>query len=353
LPSNLAASLQFSGTLNKGDINIALSKVGNGFNLIGNPYPSHLTWTEAYVNSKSAQIEPTIWIRTNSGSSNGSGWSFSTHNALVGETVPSWADVDIAPMQAFWVKAKATGTLVLNSDLTKSHNASNRLKAPAAKNTNRQRVRLQVSNGTVTDEALIYFDAAASNTYDAYDSPKMFINIASKPEIFTLAGSDKLVINGLNSIPYDTEMSLGFSTLTAGDFSISRTELTNFQQGTRLLLKDKLHPATEFELTEATSYNFSADVTDASTDRFSLLFRAPGTATGVDNIAKLNTQIFVNAANQIVIIATEKCDYAIYNAIGQQVAEGKTINHLPLIINNSKGVYVVKVNNQSTRVIIK
>jgi len=357
LPNNPAASLQFSGTLNKGDISIAISKVGNGYNLIGNPYPSHLTWTEAYVNSKSAQIEPTIWIRTNTGSVNSGGdadWSFNTYNALVNEVVPSWADVLIAPMQAFWVKAKATGSLVLNSDLIKSHHASNRLKAPAVKNTNRQRVRLQVSNGTVTDEALVYFDAAASNAYDGYDSQKMFINSASKPEIFTQTGTDKLVINGLNSIQYDTEIPLGFSTLSAGDFSISRTEFSNFESGTRIVLKDKLHPATEFELAEGNAYNFSADVTTASTDRFSLVFRAPGSTTGVENTTKLNTQVYVNAANQMVIIAPEKSNYAIYNAVGQLIENG-IMNSKRETLNTklTAGVFFVKVNNQSTRVIIK
>jgi len=354
LPSNPAASLQFSGTLNKGNINVTLSKVGNGFNLIGNPYPSHLTWTLAYVTSKAAQIEPTIWIRTNGGSSNSTGWSFTTHNALVGEIVPSWADVDIAPMQAFWVKAKATGTLILDNTLVRSHNASNRLKAPAAKNTTRQRVRLQVSNGTATDEALIYFDAAASSTYDAYDSPKMFINTAPKPEISTKIGNEQLVINGMSEVPFDTEIPVGFSTLTAGYFSISRAELANFQQGTRILLKDKLYPATEFELTEGASYNFNADVTAASTDRFSLLFRAPGTSTGINDAAKLNAQVFVNATNQITIVSAEKCNYAIYNAVGQQVENGVTTAKQQTVnCKINTGVYVVKVNNQSTRVIIK
>ncbi|MBV5342833.1 hypothetical protein JZU68_04190, partial [bacterium] len=113
-------------------------------------------------------------------------------------------------MQAFWVKAKIAGqTLVLNSDLLKSHQASNPLKAPAAKKTDRQRVRLQVSNGTATDEALIYFDAAASTAFDDYDSQK-YAESVSATQIYSKIGDEKLVINGMNAIVLDTPISVGF-----------------------------------------------------------------------------------------------------------------------------------------------
>jgi len=78
-----------------------------------------------------------------------------------------------------------------------------------------------------------------------------------------------------------------------------------------------------------------------------------GVTTGVNITSKPTAQVFVNAQNEIVINATEKSNYAIYNSVGQLIAAGKTINNLPLTINNSKGVFVVKVNNKSTRVIIK
>ncbi len=76
-------------------------------------------------------------------------------------------------------------------------------------------------------------------------------------------------------------------------------------------------------------------------------------ATGVNTTSKPTAQVFVNAQNEIVINATENSNYAIYSAVGQLIAAGKIINNLPLTINNSKGVFVVKVNNKSTRVIIK
>ncbi len=350
---------QSGGSLNTGNVTVNLTYTpaatsGKGYNLIGNPYPSHLNWTKAFTDANVAKIEPSIWYRTKVGNGNTGGWSFKTYNAFTGDAVPLGTTGIIPPMQGFWVLAKQTTTIQFTDDM-RSHETGNALKAPAAQNLDRKKLRLQVSNGTRADEALLVFDANASDNYDSYDSPKMLNNATDIADIYTVADAKKLVINGMNDVEYDTEIPIGFGTLTAGDFSISRSEMTNFEAGTRIMLIDKLNPTTEFELTDGVAYNFSAPITAASTDRFSLLFRAPGVATGIDNASKLNTQVFVNAANQIVISAPVKSSYAIYNAMGQLIENGAiTSNYQTSNFKLAAGVYVVKVGNtNSTRVIIK
>jgi hypothetical protein len=359
LPNNSLASIQFSGTLNKGNVSIPLTKTGNGFNLIGNPYPSHLTWTKVFVDAITAPdggtapvslIEPTIWYRTNAGEVNsgvGADWSFKTINASTGEASPIGTTNIIPPMQAFWVKAKVAGNLILTSDLTKSHNTSNRLKAPAAKNTDRQRVRLEVSNGTRTDETLIYFDAAASDSYDRFDSPK-YSESNSKTQIFTTVGTEKLVINGMNSIVLDTPIPIGLVEGTASSFSIKANELSNIPVGVKVILKDNA-TLVETDLTDGTAmYSFEPAVVSGS--RFSLHFRAPGVATGVNTSSKLNAQVFLNSANQITIVSSEKCNYAIYNVMGQKQYENM-LSSTKTTINRAfgAGIYLVEllVNGQS------
>jgi hypothetical protein len=183
----------------------------------------------------------------------------------------------------------------------------------------------------------------------------MFENTSAlKPEIYTQIGNEQLVINGLNAIQYDVEIPLGYIVKEAGVYSITRPEMTNFESGTHIILKDKLNGNTETELSDGIVYNFNSDITAATTDRFSLIFRAPGTTTGVNNAESLNAQVFVNAVNQITIIAAEKSNFAIYNAMGQLIENG-ILNTKHETRNNklAAGVYVVKVNNQSTRVIVK
>jgi autotransporter-associated beta strand protein len=368
LPSAAASTITFSGTLNNGNVTIPLTWSGassKGFNLIGNPYPSHLTWTQTFAEAVTAPeggtapatlIEPSIYVRTNTGgTSNGTGvWSFETFNATTGLAVPNHSLLSggiIPPMQAFWVRAKQAGNLILTNDLTKSHQSSNPLKAPAVKNTDRQLIRLQVSNGTRTDETLLLFDAKAENSFDRYDSPK-FAEANTELQIYTSVGTEKLVMNGLESIPLNQEIALGFVPGSASAFSIKANEITNLPSDVRVILRDYANNGLETDLTEGVSgYNFN--LAENNNDRFTLLFRAPGVSTGVENANKPNVQVYVNPANQIVIIAPEKSNYSIYNAVGQLVDNGIIVNHLPFTINHSNGMYVVKVGNQSIRVIVK
>jgi hypothetical protein len=354
-------TLSFDGIANSGDITVTLSRTGtnsqSGFNLVGNPYPSYLSWSK--ITKLNTNVMSTAWFRTKT---TGGAYVFATVNAadtssviVVTNNANTMVTNYIPPMQAYWVRLNAaspTSYTVNNSMRSHADNGSNKMKAP--KLNTQQLVRLQVSNAVTTDEAVVYFNANAADGYDNYDSPKMSNNSATIPEIYTLAGTEKLVVNGMNTVQYDTEIPLGFVTGTAGNFSISRSEMTNFEAGTRIMLIDKLNPTTEFELTDGVAYNFSAPITAASTSRFSLLFRAPGTTTGIKNNEKLNAQVYVNAANQITIIAPEKSNYAIYNAVGQLIENG-TVNSKLQTVNCKlqTGIYVVKVNNQSTRVIIK
>jgi len=353
---------QSGGTLNSGNITIpitytALATSAKGFNLIGNPYPSHLTWTKTFVDNNVSLIEPSIYYRTNAGSVNsgvGAAWSFKTYNSSTNEFSPAGTTNIIPPMQAFWIKAKTSGNLILNSDLTKSHQTSNPLKAPALKNTNRQRVRLEVSNGTRTDETLLLFDANATDGYDVFDSPK-FTESNSEVQIYTSIGNEKFVMNGMKTLPLNQEIALGFVQGNATSFSLKANEISNLPNDVRVILKDNVTKA-ETDLTDGlTSYQFTPEV--ISTDRFSLFFRAPGVTTGIENGTNINVQVFVNAANQITIIGAEKSTYSIYNAVGQQIEFGKlNANRETLNTKLDAGIYVVRVSDNgriySTRVVL-
>jgi len=354
---------QSGGSLNNGNVTVPLTYTtlatsGKGYNLIGNPYPSHLTWTKAFVDdvTNAALIEPTIYYRTNAGTANSgvdAAWSFITYNASTDEGTPALvAKGIIPPMQAFWVKAKATGNLILDNKLTRLHQTSNPLKAPALKNTDRQRVRLQVSNGTRTDETLLLFDVNANDGYDVFDSPK-FAEANSEVQIYTTIGNERLVMNGMKNMPLNQEIALGFVPGNAASFSLKANEISNLPTDVKVILKDNVTLA-ETDLTDGlTTYQFTPEVT--STNRFSLIFRAQGVTTSIDNTTKLNAQVFVNAANQITIIAPEKSNYVIYNAMGQLIENG-ILNYKLQTVNCKliQGVYVVKVGYyNSTRVIIK
>ena len=165
-------------------------------------------------------------------------------------------------------------------------------------------------------------------------------------------GDQKLVINAMNDLKAGTEIPLGFATEKLDNFRISASELKNFASDMQIMLVDKQNN-TEFNLTNGQAYQFSSTVVNDA-NRFSIVFRTAGSTTGINNSGMLNAQVFVNAANQITIIAAEKNNYAIYNAIGQQIENGiLNTKHETLNTKHTSGVYIVRVGNETKRVIVK
>jgi hypothetical protein len=86
-------------------------------------------------------------------------------------------------------------------------------------------------------------------------------------------------------------------------------------------------------------------VTVPTTDRFSLLFRSPSSLNGFNKAIKLNTQVFVNAANQIVVASPAAVKANIYSTLGQKLYE-KILAPSKTTINNAfgAGVYFVQLS---------
>ena len=325
-----------------------------GYNLVANPYPSYVNWDD--TNNTKTNLGSSIWYRTKNTSNT---YVFDTYGSGVGTNNNGSGNVTsfIPPMQAFWVKVNAgqTGTLGFTNTARAHKDGSNKFRAPSAANNEQKVIRLQVSNGTNSDEAIVLFNANATNGFDDYDAPKMSNNNVNIPEIFTKAGLEKIVINGLTQVSDNLELALGFSTGTAGVFSLKATEFLNFDSGISIILKDK-DLNTERDLTDGKTYTFESGVTN-TTNRFSLIFRALGVTTKSRSIDKVNVQVFANTANQITIIAPEKSTYSIYNAVGQKVTEGITVANSTIAnVIKGSGVYVVQVSengrSNSTRIIL-
>jgi len=351
-----STTVQFTGTPNDGDIitNFNLTRddaKGKGFNLVGNPYPSYLDWS--LVAEANTNLTSTAWFKTKKTSAVGGGYTFASVNVedpvnieIVSNNANTTITKYIPPTQAFWVRVKSgTSSTTMNfTNAMREHrlSTSDLMKAPRVNE--RSRLRLQLENGFETDETLIYFDSKATNDFNEYDSPKMMNNSSLTPDLYSKAGSERLVINGLGEMYDNMELPLGFSLNAAATLKLRATEMSNFSNGTLIYLLDKLDNK-ELELQPNIEYSFSTtEATTNNESRFSLIFRAPKVTTGIDNAVKLNAQLFVNEANQITIISSEKVNYSIYNGMGQLVENG--IVNTKHETQNSKfdaGVYFVAI----------
>jgi len=342
------------GYLNTGTQTITVNKTGtgekSGFNLIGNPYPSSVDWSKAALSN----MDSTIWYRTQNKSNT---YVFDTYNAASGAGTNNNgnADVtqDIAPLQAVWVKVSdnfISGTVTFNND-ARIHDA-NRLKSGKGKN---RTVRLQVSNGQNTDETILVFNENASDGVDGFDSPKMFVNNSSVPEMYSIVGKKKMVINGMKSFDSTKVIPLGFTTAKAGTFTISANEITGIE-GTAVVLEDtRLHKTQD--LTLVPTYTFASDSVNDST-RFVIHLKSGNetTATTIEQQSEINIYSVGNTA--IVSTSADNANgtVTVFNLLGQSIASAsitgtKTVIELPV------GVYFVKAqtatNIETTKLIIE
>ena len=339
------ATINFTGgTLNSANKTLSLTRTSGkdkeGFNLVGNPYPSYLDITDLKLNSN---IESSFWIRSKT-----TNYVFDTYNLASDVATTNSGLVTtskIPPMQAFWLRV-VNGNVTASVTLEESKRmhqdvAQNKFRAPSTQ----KLVRLQVSNGTIGDEAVIYFNANAADGYDRYDSPKMSNNVTAIPEIYTLVGNEQVAINGLNEMGTSKTLTLGFKAGETATYSIKATQVSNFDTDTRIVLKDMLLN-TEHELTQGEVYTFTSGATNSSS-RFNVIFKSAGVATGLDSKAGNSVvNIYRNVNNQIIIDRNDSLNQEgtikVYNALGQILNSVNTTGARTLMNNSfGSGVYLV------------
>jgi hypothetical protein len=366
------AVIEFTGTLNSGLITnteLTNSTVNNpakhGYNLVGNPYPSYIDWN----NTSNTNLSTTLWYRTQALDVQGNLvfkndgitpiYTFFTYLGNPGIGVPASVTNMIPPMQAFWVKVNSgTGTLGFTNS-SRSHKVDvNLLRAPATKLSANKILRLRVAAGNIADETVLYFNANAANTFDTFDSPKMLNGTTSSiPDIYTTVGTEQLVINGMKDIPYDTEIPIYFkaNASTATSFTLSTPEISNFEAGTQVYIKNNLSAEKKI-ISDGSAYIFQPSAV-GSNPVFSVIFKAPGSITDVNNASSEKISIFTNEQGQISIntpYPIENGSITVYNALGLLIYRTNTTGKLTVINETfAPGLYVVKVNNVSTKVIIK
>jgi len=369
-------AITFSGTLNDGDQTRSLTRTEGfakpGFNLVGNPYPSYVNWDLA----EKTNLEPTMWYRSiNAGKT---AYVFDTYNAVghlgTGNN-GTQVNSNIPPMQAFWVRVTPnllggnnTGSLTFRNAM-RSHKGSQtansvtipdvKLRAATPQNAVSKVLRLQVSNSVNSDEAIVLFNPNATNQLDAYDSYKMSNSNPAVPEIYTIVGTEPLVINGLNGIETVPFLPLGFTTDQENTFTIKATEVSNLD-GVSIVLRDNLL-AKQMVLSTGSAYAFTSTATSTNS-RFSLLISA-SSPVGICKQATLsNVHVFCKSGH--LIVQSSKNAFSaydqvtVYHSTGQKLAGSNlTGTSTELDSDFAPGVYLVnlRVNGelQIEKVIVK
>lgn len=339
--------ITFSGTtFNNGAISIPLTRTSGqnkeGFNLIGNPYPSYLDISSLASNT---DILPTYWYRSKNGS-----YIFDTYNIPSGvSTGNSGSTVSnlIPPMQAFWMRVKSgiTNTNINLSNSMRAHQdySNNKFRTKSSPNDSQKMIRLQISNGSCSDEAVLVQNPNASNEMDDFDSPKLTNGKAEIPEIYFGDRNKSLVIEGMNAIPTNTEIPIGIYTGRTSTYSIKLTELLNFDSAYKLYIKDNATGNVQ-EISNSTPYSFTADSANTDT-RLSLILKTPAIATGANHTEYPDNFLLLSTKNELkVLMADDKnpdIKISIFSTNGQLI--NQISNATSITKPSDKGAYLIRV----------
>ena len=326
----------FTGTLNSGTIGSTDNLSYNsgayaGFNLVSNPYPSAINWGSNATPTAGltlTNLEPSVWYRNNS--------SFATYNYTSGVGANN-AGKFVPAMQAFWVRVKdASGGGIQMTNAVRVHNAQAFYKTTDESNL----FRMKVSDGIVNDETVIGFYLDAEDTFENFDSEKMFDN--DIPQLYSVTSdSTEVAINGQSEFSSNEEriVSLGFFTNLAGTFTLNATNVGDFDPTVSVYLEDAQMNVL-LDLRQTASYNFYSAVTN-DINRFKLHFGIMLTSIS----AFSENDAFAYAVNSTVYVNTSKTSTVrIFDVLGNLILDQQTFQGLnKLQLNVGTGIYIVSI----------
>ena len=366
---------QFVGTPNNGLQKFPLSKLGNGFNLVGNPYPSNINFNELVSgtpgNSALVHSLAYFWTNTNpNGPMQGSEYpkgelinNYAIYNGIGGvpATRPAENATDanlnsptpdgiIRVGQGFIVKAIKAGDLEFrnNSKVKTPGNFFDR-----TEQTDRFWLNLTTPLRVQTS-TLIGYKASATNGFELdYDAPLMVLGADA---FYSVLDDLKLAIQGKAPFTNNDIISLGTSHYQAGNYTISLGDTEGvFANGQNIYLKD--HQTNT--VTNLSNGDYTFEATAGITEgRFEIIYKTDN-VLGTDNLKKDDLIVYREGTDFIVKSAKKKIsDLEVYDTSGRLMTK-QNPNQTEIRIDGRamiNGVYILKINQNgkiTTRKIIR
>lgn len=317
---------------------------GDGWNLLGNPYPSAIDWDEI---TKTASVDGTVYVLR------GTDNTYVSWNGSTGDLT----DGHIPINNGFFVKTSTTGQSVTMDVADQVQSTSLFLKneeRTIVENT----LKLSISNEVFANNAYIQFRSDASAEFDNSIDAYKLINSSDAPQLFTSIDDINYAINCIPFSTDEVQLPIGIVNSKTSEYTISVAGIESFtDQNFEVHLEDTENGSMINLATD--TYTFSADNTDYS-DRFVLHFY--GVTSTLENMmdSKLSIFAYDNTVNiKFNQLPTSNIQVDVLNIMGKQVYSSSMQPALMsnFILNEKAGVYIIKVSSdngvQSQKIMIK
>jgi hypothetical protein len=342
---NGTSTITFSGAAATGTISHNVTKLGSnattaGWNLIGNPYPSPISWTNL-KNGNPGILNGTCYIWKPTSATSG---SWQAYNGSLG--IGGANDV-ISLSQGFMILKSASGT----SSLSFNNSMRQYSLTPAFYKTSvSDEIRLTLTEGANAAEILSYTEAGRSVEFDAdVDGlvPPMLTGTNANSFAF-ISQDQNYLINVVGEINENMEMPLAIHTSDPGIYTISAASL-NVDQYPVYLLDRSTNTYHEIATKDVT---FNSAGNEDKTN-YCVVFSKKASATAPGEV-KVNIW---STAGAIMIeqSATQiPSTIRVTNLLGQEVAYITTTDgRIELPIQTTNAIYLVSVKQNGTEIIRK
>ena len=357
----------FTGVATNGTVSPTVSTALNGFNAVGNPYPSRLNvhnfidgnanitgplyfWRKtntAAVSTSYATLTKTAYVANGSaGGDTGTGF-FPTG----GGQEANWV---INVGQGFIVKATSGTTINFTNSMRRSLNADQFFRNSQTTNT--------ANNGlywlNLTDNTGVYSQTAVGYNSEGtvgFDRGIDGENINNEFYLTSLIGTDEYAIQGRPDFDASDVVPMSYKAITAGNYTISIDHTDGgFTEATQPIYLKDLVLNTEHDL-KTGAYNFTS-VAGTFNNRFQIVYQS---ALGIDNpILTANNVIIYNQNNEFIVINAGNIimsSIKVFDIRGRLLEEKKGINASQTTIGSglTNEVLLVQITSEDGVVVTK
>ena len=372
-------SVIFNGEINNGTIDVSIQLSGDNsndeddWNFIGNPYPSAIN-ADSLLNNQNnkALLSGSIYFWTHSTAANNtqkySADDYAMYNAGTGGiaaysngSIPSG---NISSGQGFFIEANNEGNIKFNNSMrVKSDNINFFKSAPlkVEKANEKDKIWLNLYNNEgAFSQILIGFINGASTSYESnYDGQRFEGN--NYISFYSIADHHELAIQGLPPFQGNEIIPLGISSKIEEEIELHiKLAQTSgvFGEHDIYLFDKKLN---KIHLLNKEPYAFRIQKNTKVQDRFSLQFDNAILKNGdlTDIIIENEKLIISKTANRLNVSTTNKrliTSLDVFDVLGRRIKNYKTNQRevtLPKSIFNTKGIYILKVRLEDSKVLIK
>ncbi|KAF0201254.1 MAG: hypothetical protein FD170_2862 [Bacteroidetes bacterium] len=323
IANNTTDTKTFSGSINASNLDVTgLTYTGSssyaGWQLLGNPFSSAISWNNGNWALNNVDANAQIWNEANA--------SYTV--VLPNEVIPS--------MNGFMVHASQNNASLTIPASARLH--SNFAWYKSANNTERIVLTAFDAEGQTAQSTIIRFDGSATEGYDNNYDSHFLAGLA--PMFYSISQDYKLALNTLPQLAGSSSIPLGFVKNSSSTFSI---ELTENIPGQAVYLTD-LKTNETVNLTE-TNYSYGSSEGD-DVNRFLLHFSLlgldePGTADG------LKAWVY---DGQLYLLSPEPGDVTIYDIRGRKLSgfrsDTSDLQSHPL--NSPSGVYIISFQGRAS-----